>query len=145
MKALVQRSKHSSVLVDKKVVGQIEDGLVVLVSYTLGDSEEQIDYLVKKILNLRIFDDENHVMNKSILDIKGSILLISQFTLYADTLNGNRPSYKKALKSDLARPLYELTIKKLRESIPVETGIFGADMQVNIINDGPVTIMLEKD
>ena len=144
MKALVQRSKKSSVSVDKTIVGQIAYGLVVLVSYTLGDSEEQIDYLVKKILNLRIFDDENNVMNKSILDVKGSILLISQFTLYAETANGNRPSYKKALPSDLARPLYELTIKKLQEHVPVATGIFGADMQVNILNDGPVTIMIEK-
>ncbi len=144
MRVLIQRSLKSQVTVDDKIVGQITKGLVVLVGFTYNDTVEDMDYLVKKIINLRVFDDAEHVMNKSILDIKGEILLVSQFTLYADTKKGNRPSYINALKSSEALPLYEQFIAKLQEYVPVATGIFGADMQVAITNDGPVTIMLDS-
>ncbi len=145
MKVLVQRSKESSVSVENKVVGQIEKGLVLFVGFTEKDSLKEIEYLAKKVVNLRIFDDENGVMNKSILDVGGSILSISQFTLYADTTKGNRPSYVKALNGNEATILYDEWNKTLREYLKVETGIFGADMQVQIHNDGPITILLEKE
>ena len=144
MKVVVQRSKKSSVEVDNVVVGSNDKGLVVLVGSTHGDDIHDIEYLVDKIINLRIFDDENGVMNKSILDVNGSILSISQFTLYADTLKGRRPSYVNALKNIEAKPLYDLFNEKLREKIKVETGIFGSDMKVAITNDGPVTIIMES-
>ena len=144
MSVVVQRSKESSVSINNKIVGSIEKGLVILVGFTDGDKEENIDYIVKKIVNLRIFDDENHIMNKSILDVGGSILSISQFTLYADTKKGNRPSYIKAMKGDLATNLYDLFNEKLRKYVSVETGVFGADMCVSIKNDGPVTIIIES-
>ena len=144
MKVVVQRSLSSSVEVDGKIVGKIDKGLVLLVGFTLNDSIKEIEYLVDKIVNLRIFDDENGVMNKSVLDIGGSILSISQFTLYADTLKGRRPSYKNALNNELASPLYDLFNQKLKELVNVETGIFGSDMKVSITNDGPVTIILES-
>ena len=144
MKVVVQRSKKSSVEVDNVVVGSIDKGLVVLVGFTHGDDIHDIEYLVDKIIDLRIFDDENGVMNKSILDVNGSILSISQFTLYADTLKGRRPSYVNALKNIEAKPLYDLFNEKLREKIKVETGIFGSDMKVSITNDGPVTIIMES-
>ena len=145
MRALVQRSKKSSVSVDEKVIGSIDSGLVILVGFTYGDTELDIDYIIKKVLNLRIFDDDNGVMNKSVLDTGGSILSISQFTLYADTKNGNRPSYIKSLKAEEATKLYDLFNQKLKEYIRVETGKFQADMLVKIENDGPVTILLESD
>ena len=144
MKVLVQRSLASKVEVDGKTTGSINKGLVLLVGFTHGDNENDIDYLVKKVLNLRIFDDENGIMNKSVLDINGSILSVSQFTLYADSKKGNRPSYVKALGSAEAKKLYELFNEKLRKYIKVETGIFGAEMKVSITNDGPVTILLES-
>ncbi len=144
MKALIQRILNSSVSIDGKVNGKIDKGIVVLVGFTLGDSEKEIDYMVNKIVNLRIFDDENGVMNKSLLEVGGDILSISQFTLYADTNKGKRPSYVKALSGDKATILYDLFNKKLSEFVHVETGIFGADMLVNIQNDGPITIMLER-
>lgn len=144
MRVLVQRSLESSVSVDNKIVGKINKGLVLLVGFTEGDDSNKIDYLVKKVLNLRIFDDEDGVMNKSVLDIGGSILSISQFTLYADTKKGNRPSYVNALSGSKATLLYDEFNKKLSEHIKVETGIFGADMKVSITNDGPVTILLES-
>ena len=144
MRILVQRSKKSSVSINNKIVGSIDEGLVILVGFTDGDKEENIDYIVKKIVNLRIFDDENHIMNKSILDVGGSILSISQFTLYADTKKGNRPSYIKAMKSSEATKLYDLFNEKLRKYVKVETGVFGADMCVSIKNDGPVTIIIES-
>ena len=145
MRVLVQRSLNSSVSTNSKVVGSIDNGLVLFVGFTYGDSLNEIDYLVKKVLNLRIFDDENGVMNKSLLDVGGSVLSISQFTLYADSKKGNRPSYMKALKSDEALKLYDLFNKKLSEYVDVRTGKFGADMIVNINNSGPVTILLEKE
>lgn len=144
MRVVVQRSLESSVTVDSKVVGKISKGLVLLIGFTPGDGEAEIDYMVKKVLNLRIFDDENGVMNKSVLDVNGEILSISQFTLYGNAEKGNRPSYIKAMSGAEATILYDLFNKKLRENIKVETGIFGADMLVNIKNDGPVTILLEK-
>ena len=145
MKVVVQRVKESSVSVDNKVIGKIGYGYMLLVSFTDGDNESIIDYMINKILNLRIMDDENHVMNKNILDVNGSILSISQFTLYGDTKKGNRPSYIKALRGEESIKLYDLFNKKLSEHIHVETGLFGADMAVSLINDGPVTIILEKE
>lgn len=145
MRVVVQRSLESSVSVDSKIVGRINGGLVLLVGFTPGDTEKEIDYMVKKVLNLRIFDDEDGVMNKSILDVGGEILSISQFTLYGNAEKGNRPSYIKAMRGEDATELYDLFNKKLRENIKVETGIFGADMLVNINNNGPVTILLEKE
>ena len=144
MRILVQRSLKSSVSVDNKIVGSIDKGLVLLVGFTHSDDSSKIDYLINKVLNLRIFDDENGVMNKSVLDVGGSILSISQFTLYADSKKGNRPSYINALGGDAATLLYDEFNEKLREHIHVETGVFGADMCVNITNDGPVTILLES-
>ena len=144
MKVLVQRSLESSVSVDNKVVGSIDKGLVLLVGFTHTDTSEDIDYLVKKVVNLRIFDDENGVMNKSILDVGGSVLSISQFTLYADTKKGNRPSYINAMGGENATKLYDEFNQKLSEYVKVEKGVFGADMKVSITNDGPVTIILES-
>ena len=144
MKVVVQRSKNSSVSINNKIVGKIDKGLVVLVGFTDGDSLKDIDYIVRKIVNLRIFDDENGVMNKSILDVGGSILSISQFTLYADTKKGNRPSYIKAMNGSDATKLYDIFNEKLREYVNVETGVFGADMLVSISNDGPITIIVES-
>ena len=144
MRILVQRSLKSSVSVDGKTIGKIDRGLVLLVGFTYGDSEKEIDYLINKVLHLRIFDDEHGVMNKSILDVGGSILSVSQFTLYADTKKGNRPSYVKALDSINAVKLYKIFNERLSKYVKVETGEFGAEMKVNIINDGPITILLEK-
>ena len=142
----MQRCKRASVEVNKKIVGKIERGIVLLVGFTETDTLKEMDYIVDKVINLRIFDDESGIMNRSLLDVKGSILSISQFTLYADTKKGRRPSYMKALNGEQAIKLYDLLNEKLRQhSIPVETGIFGADMQVELINDGPVTIVLEKE
>lgn len=146
MKVVIQRCKEANVVVDSKIVGKIDSGMMLLVGFTTGDSKNEIDYMVDKIINLRIFDDENGVMNKSLLDVDGSILSVSQFTLYADTRKGRRPSYINALGGENAKLLYEEFNKKLREKVKiVEEGIFGADMKVSLINDGPVTIILEKD
>lgn len=145
MRVLVQRSLNSSVSVADEIVGKIDKGLVLLVGFTDGDSEVEIDYLVNKVLHLRIFDDENGVMNKSILDVGGQILSVSQFTLYADSRKGHRPSYAKALNSIKALELYKIFNEKLKKYVEVQTGQFGADMLLNIINDGPVTILLEKE
>lgn len=145
MKVIVQRCEKAQVSVNNEVVGKITNGMMILVGFTNSDTTDEIDYLVNKILNLRIFDDENGVMNKSILEVKGSILSISQFTLYADTTKGNRPSYIKAMKGDDASKLYKIFNDKLNEKVPVETGIFGSEMKVDFINDGPITIILEKE
>ena len=144
MRVLVQRSLDSSVSIDSKTVGKIDKGLVLLVGFTDGDNIDNIKYLVNKVINLRIFDDENGVMNKSILEVGGSILSISQFTLYADTSKGNRPSYIKAMKGEESTKLYDLFNEELRKHVTVETGVFGADMKVSIKNDGPCTILLER-
>lgn len=143
MKVIVQRSKESSVSVDNKLINKIDSGLVLLVGFTEGDDESKLVTMAKKIVNLRIFDDENGVMNKSILDVGGEILSISQFTLYADTKKGNRPSYINALSGDKAVLLYDKFNEELNKYIKTYPGIFGADMQVNITNSGPVTIILE--
>ena len=144
MRVLVQRCDKANVKVDNKIVGQIEKGMMILVGFTQTDTSENIDYMVDKVLNLRIYDDEQGVMNKSILDVGGSILSVSQFTLYADSKKGRRPSYVNALNGEKAIILYDEFNKKLKEHIHVEAGIFGAEMKVELINDGPVTIMLEK-
>lgn len=145
MRVLVQRALSSSVTVDNEVIGRIDKGAVLLVGFTEGDNSDTIDYMVNKVLNLRIYDDSNGVMNKSILDVGGSILSVSQFTLYADSKKGNRPSYINALNGEKAISLYEEFNNKLSRYICVETGKFGADMLVDIKNDGPVTIMLERE
>lgn len=145
MKVLVQRVITSSVEVENKIVGKIDSGLMLLVGFTNTDTSKEIDYMVDKVINLRVFDDENGIMNKSLIDTKGSILSISQFTLYADATKGRRPSYINALSGDKAVLLYNEFNQKLREkNINVETGTFGAEMKVSLINDGPITIMLEK-
>ena len=144
MRVLVQRCDKANVKVDNKIVGQIDKGMMILVGFTDTDTSTNIDYMVDKVLNLRIYDDENGVMNKSILESGGSILSVSQFTLYADTRKGRRPSYVNALNGEKAILLYDEFNKKLKEHIHVETGIFGAEMKVELINDGPITIMLEK-
>ena len=145
MKVLVQRVLNAKVEVNKEVVGEIKGGLLLFVGFTHTDTSKEIDYMINRVLNLRIFDDENGVMNKSILDTNGSILSISQFTLYADSSKGNRPSYIKAMPGNKSIKLYEEFNTKLKEkNIHTETGIFGADMKVSLLNDGPITIMLEK-
>lgn len=144
MRIVVQRVLESSVSVDGSITGSIEQGLLILVGITHGDSKEKIDYLINKILNLRIFDDNNGIMNKSIIDVGGKILSISQFTLYGDASKGNRPSYINALKGEEAVVIYNLFNEELRKHVCVEEGIFGADMKVSLINDGPVTIILER-
>lgn len=144
MRLLIQRSKASSVTVDGHIVGQINKGLVIFSCFKDGDNQNDIAYLVKKVCNLRIFDDENGVMNLSLLDTKGEVLSISQFTLYADSSKGNRPSYFKALKGEEATKLYDAFNEELKKYVPTQTGIFGADMQVNILNDGPITIILDS-
>ena len=143
MKVVVQRSKKSSVSVDGKMVSSIDKGLVLLVGFTEGDTEEKLVNMARKVTNLRIFDDEAGIMNKSILDVGGSILSISQFTLYGDATNGNRPSYIKAMKGDEAIVLYEKFNAELNKYVETLPGVFGADMEVSITNSGPVTIILE--
>ena len=143
MRVVVQRSKKSNVYVDGKLVNEIDSGMVLLVSFTQGDTEDNISKMVKKIANLRIFDDEAGVMNKSILDVGGEILSISQFTLYADTTKGNRPSYFKALNGEEAIKLYEKFNEEMNKLVPTKPGIFGVEMILSITNDGPITILLE--
>lgn len=143
MKVLVQRVKEAKVEVDKKVIGKIDKGYMLLVSFTQSDTKEIIDKMVRKVLNLRIMDDDNGVMNLAIDPSKDKILSISQFTLYADTSKGNRPSYLKALRGEESSLLYDYFNQELRKYIEVETGKFGADMDVSLINNGPCTIMLE--
>lgn len=146
MRVLVQKSLEASVKVDGEILGSIDSGLVLLVGFTEGDNEEIIDKMISKTINLRIFEDENGVMNKSFLEVCGSILSISQFTLYADTRKGRRPSYLKALNGEKSVLLYDLFNKKLKDmNIDVQTGKFGADMKVSLVNDGPTTIMLDSE
>ena len=141
----MQRVKNAEVKVDGKTVGKIDKGFLVLCGVTHTDTKETADYLVKKLCNLRVFEDENGKMNLSIKQIEGKLLIVSQFTLYADTTGGNRPSFIEAAKPEQANELYEYFCKKCIEAgIEVQKGIFGADMQVSLVNDGPVTIMLEK-
>lgn len=144
MRVLVQRSGPASVKVNSEVVGKIEQGLVLLVGFTEGDTMDKVFYLAKKVVNLRIFPDEDNVMNKSLLDYGGSILSVSQFTLYANCDKGNRPSYIDAMKNTEAQEFYQAFNQELKKYVEVECGIFGADMEVNITNIGPTTIWLER-
>lgn len=145
MKFVIQRVKNAQVDVDNKTVGKIDNGFLVLIGITHTDTKEIADYLVKKLINLRIFEDDNGKMNLSLGDINGSLLLVSQFTLYADCSGGNRPSFTEAAKPDFANELYEYIISECKKKVnKVENGIFGADMKVGLLNDGPVTIILEK-
>lgn len=144
MRVLVSRVRSSSVAVDGKTVGQCQNGLLVLSCFKEGDSQKEIEYLAKKCASLRIFDDENGIMNKSVIDVGGSILSISQFTLYANAEKGNRPSYILALGGDRASELYDKFNEELRKYVPTETGIFGADMQITAHHDGPINIIIDS-
>lgn len=145
MKIVVQRVKHASVKVDNKIVGKINEGFLVLLGVTHGDTKQEADYLVKKLCNLRIFEDENEKMNLSLKDVGGELLIVSQFTLYADCSGGNRPSFIESAKPDMANELYEYFVSECKKQIPiVETGVFGAHMEVDLLNNGPVTIIIEK-
>ena len=144
MKVVIQRVKKASVTINKEIYNSINNGFMILVGFTENDNSTDIDYIVKKIVNLRVFDDESGIMNKSILDVGGSILSISQFTLYADTKKGNRPSYIKALNGEESIKLYDLFNEELNKIVPTFTGVFGADMLVNIENDGPITIIIDS-
>ena len=143
MKVIVQKCENAKVKVKDKIVGSSDFGLMLLVGFTFDDNEQILEKMARKIVNLRIFEDENNVMNKSLLDVKGTILSVSQFTLYADTSKGNRPSYIKALNGDKAKILYDKFNLELKKYTSVETGIFGEDMKVEFTNLGPTTIILE--
>ena len=146
MKVVLQRSKKSKVTINGKINGEIEHGLVILSSFTENDNEDIVNKMIDKIINLRIFEDENEKMNLSLLDTKGEILNISQFTLYADCKKGRRPSFTNALNPIEASNLYDYMNKELiKLNIKTETGIFGADMKIEIFNDGPVTIILDSE
>lgn len=145
MRVVVQRVKHASVTINGSVNEKINNGFLVLLGIQSTDSEQDVDYLVKKVTNLRIFSDENDKMNLSLKDVNGELLIVSQFTLYANCREGNRPSFVEAAKPDIAIPLYEYFVSECKKIIPVvETGIFGADMKVNLLNDGPVTIIMDS-
>ena len=146
MRIAIQRVSEASVTINQKVAGEIQTGLLVLLGIEDADGQEDIEWLVKKIVNLRVFPDENGVMNTSLKDVNGDVLLISQFTLHASTKKGNRPSYIKAAKPEIAIPMYEAFITSLEESLgkPIQTGEFGADMKVRLLNDGPVTICIDS-
>ena len=145
MRVVLQRVSHASVTVEEKVIGKIQRGFLLLVGVTHDDAMEDMEYLVRKIVQMRIFEDEEGKLNRSIQDIGGKILSVSQFTLYADTKKGNRPSFSKAAPGDVAIEMFEQFNGLLRETgVPVETGQFGADMKVELLNDGPVTILLDS-
>ena len=144
MKLVVQRVKKAEVKVDGNIIGKIDKGFLVLIGIKVGDTKEQADYLVKKLCNLRVFSDENDKMNLSIKDVKGKLLIVSQFTLYGDCSQGNRPSFIEAARPEEANPLYEYFCNQCElNNIEVQKGIFGADMKVSLINDGPFTILLD--
>jgi D-tyrosyl-tRNA(Tyr) deacylase len=145
MRAVIQRVTRASVSIEGKIRGQIDQGLLVLMGIEDADRGEDIEWLSNKIVNLRIFNDENEVMNTSVKDVKGNILLISQFTLHGSTKKGNRPSYIRASKPEVAIPIYEKMIRQLSNDLgkQIQTGIFGADMKVELLNDGPVTIVID--
>ena len=145
MRVVLQRVSHASVTVEEKVIGKIQRGFLLLVGVTHDDTMEDMEYLVRKIVQMRIFEDEEGKLNRSIQDIGGEILSVSQFTLYADTKKGNRPSFSKAAPGDVALEMFEQFNGLLRDTgVPVETGQFGADMKVELLNDGPVTILLDS-
>lgn len=145
MRALIQRVQHADVVIDGRTNGEIGQGLLILLGVHNTDTQEDIEWLAKKVTQLRIFDDENGVMNRSVMDINGEILVVSQFTLYASTKKGNRPSYINAAAPNFAVPIYEKFVTMLSATLgkPIPTGIFGADMKVSLLNDGPVTIMID--
>lgn len=145
MRAVIQRVAKANVTVDKEITGQISNGLMVLLGIEDADTDEDIQWLSSKIVNLRIFNDENGVMNKSVIETGGDVILVSQFTLHASTKKGNRPSYIRASKPDFAIPMYEKMIQQLESDLgkKIQTGIFGADMKVELLNDGPVTIIID--
>ena len=146
MKLVVQRVKKAEVKVDGNIIGKIDKGFLVLIGIKVGDTKEQADYLVKKLCNLRVFSDENDKMNLSIKDVKGKLLIVSQFTLYGDCSQGNRPSFIEAARPEEANPLYEYFCNQCElNNIEVQKGIFGADMKVSLVNDGPFTIVLDSD
>lgn len=145
MKVVVQKVLNASVVVNKEEVGKINSGLLIFVGFTHNDNISNIKYIVNKIINLRVFEDSNNVMNLSALELNKELLVVSQFTLYADTSKGNRPSYINSLNHEKASVLYDLFVEELKKSnLKVETGIFRSDMKVNLINDGPITIIIEK-
>lgn len=144
MRAVIQRTTGASVTVENKIVGEIERGLVVFLGIEEGDTEADLTYICDKVVGLRVFDDENEIPNRSVQDIGGSILLISQFTLCADARKGKRPSYIKAARPEQAIPLYEDAIARIGQSVPVQCGVFQANMQVRLVNDGPHTILLDS-
>ena len=145
MRAVVQRVASSRVTVDERVTGEVKKGLLVLLGVTHDDTSKDVDYMVDKVTNLRIFEDENDKMNLSLKDIGGGVMAVSQFTLYGDARKGRRPSFSDAARPDVANPLYEEFVEKLRaQGITVGTGVFGAHMMVELTNDGPVTILLES-
>ena len=145
MKVVVQKVLNASVVVNKEEVGKINSGLLIFVGFTHNDDISNIKYIVNKIVNLRVFEDSNNVMNLSALELNKELLVVSQFTLYADTSKGNRPSYINSLKHEEANVLYDLFVEELKKSnLKVETGIFRSDMKVSLINDGPTTIIIEK-
>ena len=146
MKTVIQRVSSASVTIENKVVADIQKGLLVLVGIEDADNQEDINWLTAKIANIRIFGDENKVMNLSVKDIDGDVIVVSQFTLQANTKKGNRPSYIKASKPDVAIPLYENFVQQLEKEMgkKVQTGVFGADMKVGLVNDGPVTIVIDS-
>lgn len=145
MRGVVQRVKHAKVTVDNKVIGQIEHGIMLLLSVEDNDDEKDLEYMTDKVVNLRIFEDDEGKMNKSLLDVNGSILVVSQFTLHGDARKGRRPSFIAAARPEKAIPLYEKFIQNMKnQGIKTETGEFGADMEVLICNDGPVTILLDS-
>ena len=146
MKTVIQRVSSASVTINKKTVSEIKTGLLILVGIDNEDSQEDIDWLTKKIVNLRIFNDENDVMNKSLLEVNGDVIVVSQFTLHASTKKGNRPSYIKAAKPEIAIPLYENFVSTIEKQLNknVGTGVFGADMKVSLVNNGPVTILIDS-
>lgn len=145
MRIVIQRVSHASVTIEGEVKSAIRQGYLLLLGIEESDTSEDVDWLVRKVIGLRVFDDENHVMNRSIMDINGEILVISQFTLFASYKKGNRPSWLRAAKHEISVPLYEEFCKKLSDALgkPVGTGEFGADMKVDLLNDGPVTIMMD--
>lgn len=145
MRVVIQRVKNASVSVEGKQISSIEKGFLILVGIENVDTKEDVEWLTQKIVNLRVFDDENGIMNKSVVDVDGEILVVSQFTLFASTKKGNRPSYIRASKPDFAVPMYQQFCKKLTQLFgkEIKTGIFGADMQVSLLNDGPVTIIID--
>lgn len=143
MKVVIQRVKKAQVMIDEELVGDIKQGLLLLVGVGPDDEQEDLDYAVRKITNMRIFSDDMGKMNLSVQDVKGSILSVSQFTLFADTKKGNRPAFTGAAKPDKAEQLYNAFNEALAQCVPVETGVFGADMHVSLVNDGPVTVILD--